>query len=296
MHAQADPEVEGVYRIATDARLPRPHVAIFAAIHGNERCGLAALAQLRAEAERGALPLRRGTLVLVHGNPEATRQGQRHTRGGHDLNRLFDFGFEEELPSRRWAYEHRRALELRSILEGADVLLDLHSAGRTTPPFAILNRSPEATRISRHLGFRYATIGWESPGLLMDKVTIGAIGRHGRPGLSVECGQHEAPEAERVAIDVTERFLHAVGALPGEAPASEVVMLKVEEIIGRPSEGFRFVRPIQGLERLEAGEVLAADSMTELRVKEPCYVLMPNDTVPVGEDMAFLAREVRSLD
>jgi succinylglutamate desuccinylase len=291
----SSPDIPGVTRISSDPEMPRPHVGILGAVHGNEPCGMRVLDRIVAMAEAGEIAPTRGTWVLIHGNPEASVSGRRYTRGGADLNRLFDFAFEEDLPRERWSPEHHRAHELRPILEELDTLLDLHSASWPTPPFAIINDMPEAVALARRLGLGFVTHGWGGPGLLMDKVSIGVMQRCGRPAVSIECGQHDDPETIDAAFECAQRYLCATGTLEGEAPESDPTFLQVVEIISRPSEGFKLTRVIRGLERLEAGEIFAADKVTELRVREPCFVLMPNDAVPVGRDMVFLARDVRAL-
>jgi len=286
-----DPDIDGVTRIASDPTLPRPHIGIFGAIHGNERCGLDVLERLLERVRGGELAPSAGTWVLVHGNPSATEATRRYSRGGDDLNRLFDYAFVDELPVERWSPEHERALALRPIFDELDVLLDLHSATWPTPPFAIINDIPRSAQLARRVGFDYVTEGWGRPGMLMEKVTIGAMKARARPALSVECGQHDDPATVEAAWSCTLRFLAACEVLEGEAPEGDPRFLEIVDIVSRPSESFRFVREIRGLERLQAGEILAADRIAELRVREPCYVLMPNDGVPVGRDMAFLARE-----
>ena len=288
----SDPDVPGVLRVARSAELPRPHVGVLGAVHGNERCGLAALERLTDAVSSGALAPSAGTWVLVHGNPEASEAGRRYTQGGADLNRLFDFAFETNLPRAQWTPEHERAALLRPVLEGLDALLDLHSATWPTPPFAIVNDAPASRELARRLGVGFVTQGWGGPGLLMDRVSIGLLGKQGLPAVSVECGQHDEPDAIEEAWRCTVRFLRASGVLDGEAPRGDARFLEIVEIVSRPSETFRFVRPFRGLDVLEAGELLAADRIAELRVRERCYVLMPNDTVPVGRDMVFLAREL----
>lgn len=292
-----DPKIAGITRISSASSLPRPHVGILGAIHGNEVCGLAVLRRLRERSEASELGPCAGTWVLVHGNPGASEQRRRFSRGGADLNRLFDFGFERDLVPERWSPEHERAHELRSVLEDLDVLLDLHSTTWPTPAFAIINDVPRSADLARRMGFEFVTTGWGRPGLLMDKVSIGVMQRRGRPAVSVECGQHDDPDTIEAAWGCTLRFLTATGTLAGGAHSSEEkpdpTFLEVVEIVSRPSEGFKFVRPIRGLQQLEAGEVLAADRIAELRVREACYILMPNDNVPVGRDMVFLARRVQ---
>ncbi|MEQ8460565.1 MAG: succinylglutamate desuccinylase/aspartoacylase family protein [Sandaracinaceae bacterium] len=286
-----DPALHGVTRISHDPSFPRPHVGILGGVHGNERCGIEAIHRLEKAVTDGELAPIAGTWVLIQGNPAAVEEGRRFTRGGADLNRLFDLTFVDELPRERWSPEHERAHVLEPVLSDLDALLDLHSATSPTPPFAIINDLPAAAELARRLGFGFVTHGWGGPGLLMDKVTIGIMQRVGRPAVSVECGQHDDPETVESAWGCALAFLRACDSLDGEAPAGEPKFLGVVEIISRPSEGFRFTRPLNGLERIEAGEVIAADRIAELRVREACYVLMPNDGVPVGRDMVFLARE-----
>ena len=291
----SSPSVPGITQISCEPGLPRPHIGILGSVHGNEPCGIRTLEKIIGLAEAGEIAPSRGTWVLIHGNPEASAAGRRYTRGGADLNRLFDFAFEEDLPRERWSPEHRRAHELRPALEDLDALLDLHSASWPTPPFAIINDMPETVALARRLGLGFVTNGWGGPGLLMDKVSIGVMQRCRRPAVSVECGQHDDPATIDAAFACAHRYLRAAGVLEGDAPEGDPTFLEVVEIISRPSEGFKFTRAIRGLERLEAGEIFAADRVTELRVREACFVLMPNDAVPVGRDMVFLARDVHAL-
>lgn len=280
----------GVTRIASDDRFPRPHVGVMGSVHGNERCGLSAIRRLHESARHGVAVPSAGTWVLIHGNPTATRQRRRYTRGGTDLNRLFDFAFEEELARERWTVEHERASALRETLEDLDALIDLHSAGSPTPPFAMVNDVPDSSRIASQLGIRYVVDGWAEPGLLLDRVSIGVSQRRGRVGISVECGQHDAEDTPVAALEIAQAYLRACGVLEGEVSRGETIALRITEIIARPSEGCRFTRRLKGLERLTAGEVFAKDRVVELSVREPCYVLLPNDGVPVGRDMVFLAQ------
>jgi predicted deacylase len=285
------PGVPSVWRISSDPTFPGPVVGVMGSVHGNEPCGDAALRGLLEAAEGGRLPLGQGTIVLILGNPEALAQRRRFTAGGTDLNRLFDFRFVTDLPRPRWTTEHHRAAQLEPILASIDALLDLHSATAPTPPFSILNDVPASRDLAERLGLDHATEGWSGPGLFMDRVSIGVMQRHRKPALSVECGQHDDPSSIEHAHAIARRFLMATGHLRGEAPRRNVTTLRIVEIVGRPSETFRFVRPMEGLMRLEAGEVLAKDTLAELRVRMPCWVLMPNDGAAVGDDMVFLCVE-----
>ncbi len=227
--------------------------------------------------------------MLVHGNPTAIAAARRYSRGGADINRLLDYGFVDALPRKAWTPEHHRALDLRPVLEGLDCLLDLHSATADTVPFAILNDAPGTLDLGRRVGVGHLSRGWER--VLADRATIGVLARRGRPALSIECGQHDAPATGEAAWGFAMRFLSASGVIGHPRPAPEPVQVfELAEAIDKPAADFRFVRPLRGFERLEAGAVLGTHGGGELRVGYDCVVMLPNDAVPVGVHVAYLAR------
>jgi succinylglutamate desuccinylase len=285
-------EISGVVRLASGPDHPHPHLAVFGSIHGNEPCGLRAIERLRAEVESGALQLQQGTLYLVHGNPQAGEAHERHTRGGTDLNRLFDYRFMTDLPSVYWVYEHYRALELKPLLDSVDALLDLHSTTAPSPAFAIASPLPESQRFADALGLGYVTHGWDGPGLLADRVVIAPLTRRGLPAVSVECGQHQQPEAADVAYACLRRALDHLGLAPWpEQPAPlACTRLQLRAAVKRPSPRFKFVRPLASMQQLAAGELIGRDEDMALTLQRSCYVIMPNDDVGVGDDMIYLAQ------
>lgn len=290
------PEVSGVTRIAHEPERPGPMLAIVGAIHGNERCGLSAIERLREELTGGALELSAGTLFLVHGNPEATLARTRHTPSGADLNRLFDYDFVSELDPRLWQPEHHRALALRPLLTAVDAVLDLHSTTAPTPPFAIASRVAASEAFALALGLRYVTLGWDGPGLLGDRVLLGPLTRRERPGVAVECGQHDDPRAPEVAYACARAALAYFGMIAERAPEppEPPLRLAIRAAVKRPSVSFRFERPLAGMERLAPGDVIGHGDHLVLSVRNPCFAIMPNDEVSVGEDMLYIAEELHA--
>jgi uncharacterized protein len=279
---------------ATASAAANPCLAVFGSIHGNEPCGLRAIERLRAELESGELQLQAGTLYLVHGNPRATEQHERHTRGGVDLNRVFDYRFVTELPAALWTYEHERALALRPLLDQLDVLLDLHSTTAPAPAFAISSALPASHVLAHALGLGYVTSGWETPELLGDKVVMAPLTQRGAPAVSVECGQHHEPESAAVAYTCLRRALHQLGMLPFPSlltlPAVSCTRLLLRAAVKRPSSSFKFVKPLSSMQPLATGELIGCDEHLALSAQRACYVIMPNDTVAVGEDMLYIAQ------
>jgi len=257
-------------------------------MHGNEPCGAEAIRRMRHEFESGRLEPSNGTVFLVHANPEATSQGRRHTAGGTDLNRLWDFSFIEHLREEAWSYEHHRVLELKEALGELDVFIDLHSAATATPPFGVSNGEPPIDEIAERIGISFLVQSWYG---LADKVIIGFLKLSGVPALSVECGAHGDPgisdKAHRIAMD----FLRATGALDDgkETNGSDVRTVHVLERITRPSAEFRFGAPWKGFEQLEPGTLVGRDRVTEIRTSRRCYAVLPNENVEVGDDVVYLA-------
>jgi predicted deacylase len=250
-----------------------------------------AIERIRAELAAGSLELTAGTLYLIHGNPPATEQQERYTRGGVDLNRLFDYRFLTDLAPEHRVYEHERALALRPLLESADVLLDLHSTTAPSPAFAIASPLPESRAFADALGLPFVTEGWDAPGLLGDRVILAPLTRRGLPAVSVECGQHEQPESSDVAYQCIRRALGYLGLVACDAapPGRATIRLLLRAAIKRPSSTFRFARPLASMQELAASELIGFDEDISIAARKKCYVIMPNDSVPVGEDMLYIA-------
>ncbi|MBT8496269.1 MAG: succinylglutamate desuccinylase/aspartoacylase family protein [Deltaproteobacteria bacterium] len=293
---QPDPVITGVVRVSTSTSFPRPWIAVVGSLHGNEPCGLRAMERLKEQAERGALPLKRGTVILVHGNPEATRHNLRHTRDGADLNRLFDFEFEALIRRESWAYEHERAIALRPIFESVDGAIDLHSATEPTPPFVITTSAQGSSDLGRAIGLAHVTRGWEDLNILSGKVFLALLTKRGKPAIAVECGQHHSPEADNTAYKAATRFLIALDVLEGEiVTQTEVELLDVIRALRKPSEDFRFSQRLSGLQLLTEGTVIGSDGDITVSVSEDRYAVLPNDRVHIGGDMLFLARPASAL-
>jgi len=257
-------------------------------MHGNEPCGANTIRRIARAFEHGELRPAKGTVFLVHANLEATAQGLRHTSGGDDLNRLWSFAFTKTLREEAWGYEHYRALELREILGGLDLFLDLHSAGTATPAFGVSNGEPPIDDIAKQLGISFLVQSWYG---LADKVIIGFLKLAGVPALSVECGSHDDPEIDEKAFRIAMDFLRATGAIDdGTTPdGRETRTVHVVETITKPSDDFHFDSPWTGFQRIEPGRVVGRDRITEIRANRPCYAVLPNENVEVGDDVIYLA-------
>ena len=298
------PSVAATTVISGDAAWPRPWVMILGSVHGDEPCGSAAIEQLTADFASGELDAPSGTIFLIVGNPTARAARRRYTKDGVDLNRIFDLAFQRDGLPAEFSAEHRRALELRPLLEQSDAILDLHSASLTTPAFAAPTDAAGSLGLARKLGVSFAVFGWEEIGGAAGGAAV-AVGRdRSCPGVLVECGQHDDPESVTTAYNVARRFLVALELVDGERhppPTAgvcpeDVCTLRLVESVPKPSADFRFARPLSGFFRVEAGAPIGGDGSTTLAFAQEGYVILPNDAVPVGVELLFLAAEAGPAD
>ena len=99
------------------------HIVFGTMVHGNEVGPLPAVVQLAEDLAAGRASYG-GRVTVFVGNPEAGLQGVRLIEA--DLNRVF-------VPNERDTIEHRRARELRRILDTAHVFVDFHQTLGPTP-------------------------------------------------------------------------------------------------------------------------------------------------------------------
>ena len=303
--AVADPEVLHWHTWA--ALAPRPSLVVLGAVHGNEVCGAHAIVRAIDDLTHGRLRLLRGRLTLVPvANPlafaQATREGQRN------LNRRF---LPQPDPQ---DYEDRITHQLAPLLAQHEVLLDLHSFHTPGDPFAMVGprnnsgarepfaRAAEEMALARALGAQQVVEGWlevydRAAGLrgeLPDDEGIGTneyMRSQGGYAVTIECGQHEDPEA----IDVATRAIH--GALAhlelAHVPAPPRFAgpaARLKDVVLRESPADRLAQDWHSFDAVQAGDVIAhrADGTPVAAPYDGC-VLFPHPEAEVGQELFYLA-------
>lgn len=303
--AVADPEVLHWHTWA--ALAPGPSLVVLGAVHGNEVCGAHAIVRAIDDLTHGRLRLLRGRLTLVPvANPlafaQATREGERN------LNRRF-------LPQPEpQDYEDRITHQLAPLLAQHEVLLDLHSFHTPGDPFAMVGprnnsgarepfaRAAEEMALARALGAQQVVEGWlevydRAAGLrgeLPDDEGIGTneyMRSQGGYAVTIECGQHEDPEA----IDVATRAIH--GALAHlelvhvlAPPRFAGPAARLKDVVLRESPADRLAQDWHSFDAVQAGDVIAhrADGTPVAAPYDGC-VLFPHPEAEVGQELFYLA-------
>jgi predicted deacylase len=273
---------------------PGPHVLINALTHGNEICGMVAATHLL---DTGVRP-RIGTLTVSFANVAAYESFDREKPFAsrqlvHNLNRVWSA---EWLEGGQDSPELRRARELRPVVAAADHILDIHSTAQPVEPFWVY---PGFERNSA------AALAIGAPGIhlvMPQGLNTGTpLIQHGRHGseegegvaLVVECGQHFLRASADMAVDVTMRFLAHFGLVDRDAAPAPAAAQRFE-LLATPlirTEGFRFARPLVGLETFAKGELIATDGADEVRAPcDGCTVFMPARAPIVGREAVYLTR------
>jgi predicted deacylase len=296
-----------------DALRPGPRLILLGGVHGNERCGSVALERLVAALDTGELRLERGTLTVVPvANPLARALGRRE--GDRNLNRMLR---PTAVPR---DHEDRIANRLCPLLDAHDALLDLHSFHTAGEPFAMIgpedNDGPlepfalaaREQAFALALGAPRLVEGW------LDTYARGVRRRaaRGAPGadseygvgtteymrsrggcaVTLECGQHDDPEAPAFAWTAVRRALVHLGLVTTavEPAAGPRELLRLVEVFDREHADDRLARAWTSFEAVRAGEPIGIRrDGTAVAAPADGRVVFPNPNAAPGAEWFYFA-------
>ncbi|AHK77997.1 succinylglutamate desuccinylase [Ectothiorhodospira haloalkaliphila] len=297
-----------------------PRLIVLGAVHGNETCGTQAIHRMMQELDAGQRELARGTLTFVPiTNPLAWQLEQRN--GERNLNRNF------RLTDTPEDFEDRIANRLGPLLQAHDVLLDLHSFHTGGEPFVMLGprnndseleyfQQAEAEQaLARCLGVRRMVEGWldtyargvarrlRNPNASLRAQMLSTdpgygIGTtefmraHGGYAVTLECGQHDDPNAPEVAYQAIINTLAHLQLLdlPAPTPRQDVEVLQLVEVIDRDHPEDRFTRSWGSFDPVQAGDEIGHRHTGE-PVVAPCdgFIVFPNPNALPGNEWFYRA-------
>jgi succinylglutamate desuccinylase len=260
---------------------PGPTSVILAGVHGNELPGIKVIIKMMR-----TLRVKRGRVLLVLGNPNAIASGKRKTE--QNLNRMFR---KKRLLTNeeRLSYEGLRATYIKSFLNQADALLDVHaSETKKTRPFVICESN--GFGIAKHLPFGLIVSGF-------DKVSPGGTDEYmnlkGKLGLCVECGYIKDPKAVRRADTAIRSFLAAMGHIPFPKHHKPRVQkrMRLRSIYHNQEAPFKLAKPWDDFETIRRGTIVGMDGKNPVRAKKDFVIIFPDNCNTVGEEAFYLAYE-----
>lgn len=286
---------------------PGPRLIVLGAVHGNETCGTRAIERIAAELASGRHGIAAGgaTFVAVT-NRLAYERGTR--AGERNLNRNLA---PTDAPADN---EDRIANELCPLLARHDVLLDLHSFRSAGPAFVMvgpqdnqgeLQPFAQAAReeaLALRLGVRRAMDGW------LETYAAGAARRGGAAryglgttefmrsaggcALTLECGQHDDPQAPEVAYRAILNTLAHLGMVDAPDPPEAASMegLRLREVFDRRHAGDSFARGWRSFDTVRRGEPMARrHDGTEVLAPADGYVVFPDESAAPGAEWFYFA-------
>lgn len=302
---------------------PGPRLLVTGAVHGNEVCGARAIAQLLEEIDNGQFAIERGSVTFVPvTNPLAYQLRQR--TGERNLNRNMA---PSAIPQ---DFEDRIANVLCPLLESHDALLDLHSFHTGGAPFVMVgpqnnsgtlepfSRTEEEMQLALHTGAPRIVEGWletYARGVQRRAAAPVAVGNartqtlvidpnygvgtteymrsRGGYGVTLECGQHDDPQAIQVARHAILQTLALLGiaSLPLAPVPVNREILRLVDVIDREHASDQFSREWRSFDAVQAGEVIGVrQDGAEVKAPTDGFVVFPNPHGDAGQEWFYLAQ------
>lgn len=274
-----------------------PHVALLALTHGNELAGAIVLDRLL----RAGLRPKRGTLTFGFVNLAAFERfdPRRPTASrflDEDMNRVWD---EPVLDGPRHSRELDRAREIRPLIDGVDVLLDLHSMLWPSDPLVLSGVTGKGRALALGAGTPALVVadhGHANGKRLIDYTRFADPATPFAANL-VEAGQHwEVATVETTLACVAGLLRHldlvaATAPLPVPAVRPQRVAT-VTSAVTAMTAGFAFVQAYRGGDVIRRRNTLIAlDGLSEVRTPhDDCLLVMPSLRPSRGHTAVRLAR------
>ena len=309
---------------AFHALAPGPRLIVLGAVHGNETCGTRAIGRTVAALDAGELVLQRGSLTLVPiTNPKAYDRQQRN--GDRNLNRNLN---PNDAPQ---DFEDRIANTLCPLLAAHDVLLDLHSFQSAGEPFVMLGpvdntgglepfaHAAQEQALALRLGPRRIVEGWldtyatgvqrrlartapsDRAQLLSTDPRYGVgtteyMRSTGGYALTLECGQHQDPQAPETGWQAIRRTLAHLQMIDAPAPAATtgIEFLRLTEVVDKLHAGDSFCRAWSSYDAVVAGqEIGTRHDGTPVVAAEAGFIVFPNASAVAGNEWFYFAQASR---
>lgn len=301
---------------------PGPRLVVTGAVHGNETCGTKAILRVIDELESKRLAVAAGSVTFVPvTNPLAHAKGER--AGDRNLNRNL-----APTPSPA-DFEDRVANWLCPLLARHEILLDLHSTRARNEAFAMLGPQDNdgALQPFRHaareralalrLGVRRFVDGWletYAKGVERRMARVGAAATRtqalntdpkygvgttefmrsaGGCAVTLECGQHDDPQAPEVAYRAIRNALAHLGLvrLPPPAPVEDFEYLGLHEVVDRAHEGDSFSREWASFDRISKGDLIGTRAGgAPVLAEDDGLIMFPDHKALPGNEWFYVAR------
>lgn len=282
------------------AKEPGPRFLVLGAVHGDEKCGPAAVNRVMGEIDAGELKIARGSVTFVPiCNPRAYEDNKRFIE--RNLNRYL-------VPTKSPdSYEARLGNILCPLLEKCDVLLDIHSYSVGGAPFVFVgSQDTRGHEFAANLGDIALLTGWEEAYAATGRKKAEAdkdestgtteyARRHGAVAVTMECGQHMDPQGPEIAYRAIRnglRYLDMTGEPKRDKrPASAARLVTVTHVYYRDDAG-KLAQDWKHLEPVVGGEALAHHANgAPVFAPDDGFVVLPHADCSLGQEWFYFGVE-----
>jgi succinylglutamate desuccinylase len=176
-------------------------------------------------------------------------------------------------------YEMRRAREILPHLEGAGVLLDVHSMTSPAPALGLVGLAPKNVEFARQVGFPALLVRDAGHAAGLRLIDRAPFGDPAAPAVAmlVECGEHFSRAALVAAEEVVRRTVAVFLAGERLEPAAPQSVIEVTQAVTIETDAFEFVQEWDNMAVIgRAGTLVARDGGREIRAPhDGTYMIMP---------------------
>jgi succinylglutamate desuccinylase len=277
---------------------PGPHLVILGGIHGDEKTGIEVVKELHAMFQEGKERLSEGSLTLILGNEEAIRINKRGTSPEYNLNRMFtDHHLSGPVLD---FYESRRAHELASLLQSADISIDIHSTSVPSRPFFPCAFTPRHEKIYRWFD---ADLVLTDPDFILGgkrSTTDEYVDSCGGTGICFETGfagdTSRLPAVMESILNILadQHMISSSRSRTPPEPAYKVYQLTKKILL--TNEGFHYARTFpEPFQEVKKGEIIGYHGKRAERAEQEGVIAFPKapEQWHVNHDIFFLAIHIR---
>lgn len=256
---------------------------VLVGVHGDERCGIKALEKILPN-----LKIERGTVLFGYGNPRAIKANKRFTEV--NLNRMFNVD-KQLTENDKKSYEYQRAQFLKTYLNKAEALLDIHASFiPSSKPFVICEAN--AKGIIEYLPVSLVVSGF-------DKIEPGGTDYYmnsiGKIGICIECGYLGDPESIEIAEKGIYAFLKARGHILNDVTPKKQSYNCIYDLYSTKTNNFTLSKNFYDFEEISKDQVIGMDGGKEVRANKDSIILFARSRERIGEEAFLLGEKKNSL-
>lgn len=269
------------------------HLLVFGSIHGNEKCGSQSAFKIIKEIENGTIKLTCGQVTFVPiCNPKAYANNTRYI--DKDLNRII------QPHSKPKHYEEHIANQLIEVINSCDTLLDIHSMGADSLPCIFMDYlTPENISLMKVIDVPHVLAAWEEvyENNIECQSTEHYANKVGKSVLTLECGQHNDPNAPTVAYNAIFNALTHLGITEHKPKKLKYKQeyFKFTHMF-RKREGSSFQDKWYHMQQLNQGTVIGKDQTQTYTLEKDAIMIMPAPHAKIDSEWFYLAEKINSFE